>query len=565
MGDNAAVSQSTAAKKTVPCEECGKTLASKQSLTNHVLKIHRKIEETSRSPLVQSTSSVLTSAPAPPSTPAPTSQTGPSLAATMTNATMAAPASFITPASLTSPALLMTPAAMAAPAAKPRQLFSPGTEEALQEEEDVLKEAKEEQDLYEALDFITQNVINPDTEKDTRDTIKVKIERYKSIMHKKNKVIKEAMEKVKALEHDANCRTEIEDNQKIEIDEKDAENALLKSHLKKEEKEHEKSKNQYKADIAILQESVSNVTKINNDLKTEVNTQKKVIANLVGETHDTEQSEVNVEVHRERVDMTKESSTHTCNACEKVFKAAGDLDKHMDDKHTESDCHMCNKTFRSRKDAHDHICLEGDIVPQKCEKPHCNKEFVSTAALAKHMKSSHIDKQRSVCTNCGEIINMNKTMKSHTDICGKKVTNSNEKSREVCRHWRRGKCNRGQGCNFSHVGQQDISGSQSQSAARAQEPCRNGPSCSYLAKGRCKFDHHKAPMHINRAPQQPRSNQQRGLRQQAERTQCRFGANCDRVVNCPHLHNIEDFPMYDSSQRFRRTNRASNNQNWSRS
>ena len=316
----------------------------------------------------------------------------------MTNATMAAPATCITPASLTSPAPRMTPAAMAAPAAKPRQLFSPGTEEALQEEEDVLKEANEEQDLYEALDFITQNVINPDTEKDTRDTIKVKIERYKSIMHKKNKVIKEAMEKVKALEHDANCRTEIEDNQKIEIDEKDAENALLKSHLKKEEKEHEKSKNQYKADIAILQESVSNVTKINNDLKTEVNTQKKVIANLVGETHDTEQSEVNVEVHRERVDMTKESSTHTCNACEKVFKAAGDLDKHMDDKHTESDCHMCNKTFRSRKDAHDHICLEGDIVPQKCEKPDCNKEFVSTAALAKHMKSSHIDKQRSVST-----------------------------------------------------------------------------------------------------------------------------------------------------------------------
>ena len=183
------MSQSTAPKKTIPCEECGKNLASKQSLTNHVLKIHRKVEETSRSPLVQSTSSIFPSAlapaPAPPSTPAP-SLPGPSSAATLTTATMATPAlststsSLATPANIAAPVSLTTPATMAAPAAKPRQLFSPGTEEALEEEENVLEDAKEEQDLYDALDFITQNVINPDTEKDTREIIKVKLERYKT-------------------------------------------------------------------------------------------------------------------------------------------------------------------------------------------------------------------------------------------------------------------------------------------------------------------------------------------------------------------------------------------------
>ena len=114
------------------------------------------------------------------------------------------------------------------------------------------------------------------------------------------------MDKIKALEHDANCRSEIEENQKIEIDEKDAENVLLKSKLRKEEKEHEKSKNQFKVDIAILQESVSNVTKINNDIKTEIDTQKKVIENLEGdaddnEESDNEESEVNVEVHRKEL------------------------------------------------------------------------------------------------------------------------------------------------------------------------------------------------------------------------------------------------------------------------
>ena len=59
MDDNAGVSQSTAAKKTIPCEECEKPLSSKQSLANHVSKIYRKIVDTYRSPLVQSTSSAM--------------------------------------------------------------------------------------------------------------------------------------------------------------------------------------------------------------------------------------------------------------------------------------------------------------------------------------------------------------------------------------------------------------------------------------------------------------------------------------------------------------------------
>ena len=43
MGENAAVSQTTAAKKTMPCKECENPLASKQSLTNHVFKTHIKV------------------------------------------------------------------------------------------------------------------------------------------------------------------------------------------------------------------------------------------------------------------------------------------------------------------------------------------------------------------------------------------------------------------------------------------------------------------------------------------------------------------------------------------
>ena len=68
-----------------------------------------------------------------------------------------------------------TPAPTPTPTSKP---YSPGTELSLQDQAVVMEEAKEEQDLYDALDFITQNVIDPDTEKETRDDMKIKLDRY---------------------------------------------------------------------------------------------------------------------------------------------------------------------------------------------------------------------------------------------------------------------------------------------------------------------------------------------------------------------------------------------------
>ena len=96
--------------------------------------------------------------------------------------------------------------------------------------------------------------------------------------------------------------------------------------------------------------------------------------------------------------MNKQSTENRCHACDKRFNAASDLDRHMDDKHTKNSCSMCNKKFTSRKHAEEHICTEGDIVTQVCDKSNCKKEFVSTAALAKHVKSNHFGHHKSVCT-----------------------------------------------------------------------------------------------------------------------------------------------------------------------
>ena len=109
-----------------------------------------------------------------------------------------------------------------------------------------MEEAKEEQDLYDKVEFITQNVINPDMEKETRKNMKLKLTRYRNIMNKKNKLIQETGKKVKALEHDAKMRSEVEERSKVQFEEKDAEKAIIKAQFRKEEKEHEKSKAQYK-------------------------------------------------------------------------------------------------------------------------------------------------------------------------------------------------------------------------------------------------------------------------------------------------------------------------------
>ena len=145
------------------------------------------------------------------------------------------------------------------------------------------------------------------------------------------------------------------------------------------------------------------------------------------------------------VNMSKESTEYRCQACDKIFRADSDLERHIRDKHTESECPMCDKKFSSAKHADEHICMEGDIVAQICDKSYCKKEFISSAALAKHMKSSHYGHQRSVCQKCGEIINLNEGVNKHKEKCNRanEQEPAREKSKAVCKHWRRGRCDRG--------------------------------------------------------------------------------------------------------------------------
>ena len=228
MGDNSAVSQSTATKKTVQCEECGKSLCNKQSLTNHVLKIHRKIVETSRSPLVQSTSSVLTAVLAPLTTPAPPSLPGPS-SVDPTAASTADPTEASATSAPTTPATPTTPVSPTRTSpvttAVPRTLsFSE-----LSNEREFMEEAAKEMDLYEKLDKLTQEATNPDNNEESRQELKVKISEVTQMLMTKEKQqtfmlehLKKAYAQAQANKKCQDCplRDEVEEDAKKAINEK---------------------------------------------------------------------------------------------------------------------------------------------------------------------------------------------------------------------------------------------------------------------------------------------------------------------------------------------------------
>ena len=59
-------------------------------------------------------------------------------------------------------------------------------------------------------------------------------------------------------------------------------------------------------------------------------------------------------------------------------------------------------------------------------------------------------------------------------------------SKEVCFHWRRGHCFKGDTCRFSHVGHQKQDNTRNSKRTPA---CSNGSNCEWLSKGSFSFFH----------------------------------------------------------------------------
>ena len=195
-------------------------------------------------------------------------------------------------------------------------------------------------------------------------------------------------------------------------------------------------------------------------------------------------------VIQEVVTMGNNISGHKCTLCCTKFSTNEDLERHIRDKHTESDCPFCNETFASNSLLRGHVnkCIHNRTAKVKCNK--CQEVFIQSG-IKKHNQECHKKKvEEYKCEECGMLANTGANLRKHRQ---KEHDNWTEKSQEVCYHYRKGHCFRGDSCKFAHVGYQQRNKSDSTSTPSTERnwkpACNNGEGCSWLARGACKFFH----------------------------------------------------------------------------
>ena len=116
--------------------------------------------------------------------------------------------------------------------------------------------------------------------------------------------------------------------------------------------------------------------------------------------------------------------------------------------------------------------------------------------LKRHKPMCHGKEAEYACSDCGRVGKNENEIRKHIreDHVEELV-----RSREVCKHWRRGKCDRGDQCGFSHVGHQSsasstTSGNTQQKSTR-KPLCLNGKDCDWNKRGHCRFFHPQGRVH----------------------------------------------------------------------
>ena len=269
------------------------------------------------------------------------------------------------------------------------------------------------------------------------------------------------------------------------------------------------------------------------------------------------------------ITVTNETVSNKCNACNKIFKTNQNLENHIEAVHSEKQCNYCNLTCSNEKDLVEHhgVCSEIGVANVTCK--NCSQVFTKQG-LKRHQPCCKEPKKDMDCYECGEMFSNLTDLMKHKDEAHKmeQVT-----SRVICKHWKKGRCNKGDSCGFSHAGHQSTNpSSTTERNSTKLKACRNGPSCDWLKRGNCNFFHAQAKSQGGRQGRQ-QENQPQGGRQdsraqggrqdsrpqggrqdgrtqggrqkisQPDRDQCQFDGRCERIPNCPYIHSLEDFPL----------------------
>ena len=340
-------------------------------------------------------------------------------------------------------------------------------EEDMTGDEDALEQACE---LYEALEAMTLEINNAEAP-ESKEEIVSKLERFKILVEKKTQIQKDTSHEVKLLR-------QVETEQMKAIEKRDKEISLLKKSATKE-------KERFQKDLGTLQSKLNGVVKSNNTLEAKLKEKEAVSQSL--EDQSDENSE-DISVVEEVVTMRNNTSGHTCTICNKRFNTNDDLEKHIKEKHTESECPFCCLMFSNNNKLKHHInnCIQNETANVKCN--NCNQTFTNSG-IKRHNPQCH-NKKEVVCKECGMIANSKDEIKKHMD---KEHKAWQEKSQEVCFHFRNGFCFRGDSCRFAHVGTQRRNTSKPTSrpdtVSNWTPACNKGNGCSWLARGACKFFH----------------------------------------------------------------------------
>ena len=129
--------------------------------------------------------------------------------------------------------------------------------------------------------MISKLLTPSDKDEDSTKDIVDKLERFKAILRKKDKIYEETKTKVEELEVEnerltgnncGECRdiTDVETFLHKSLDAKEAEVNEITKKLKKLENEHKKAKDLHKEALDTVHDTLGNVTKRNNDLKIEL-------------------------------------------------------------------------------------------------------------------------------------------------------------------------------------------------------------------------------------------------------------------------------------------------------
>ena len=356
-----------------------------------------------------------------------------------------------------------------------------------------------------------------------------KLERFKTTVEKKTKIQKESREKIVNFMVDQKNRQEKEEVQNKELEKKDKEIESIKKATKL-------AKEEFKIELDDIRSRYHDMTKVNSNLMKEIAEKESIIKGLEDISRKEDEPEIEVlEATHDHVSMDKSTSGHKCTACDQSFKTNHSLERHIADKHTDTDCPFCSINFTSRYDLRKHfdICVENGYMKEKCEK--CQQIFTKFG-LRRHSKQCHGDKvNECICKKCELVCKSKSELIRHMKHEHEEI--EQEVSREVCPHYRRGNCFKGDNCNRSHVGYQHETASKSsaQKTASWTPACMHGDECSWMAKGKCMFYHkgvgvQRSSRNGQQTPNQTRDRQVRG------RGPCKYGSRCDRIETCSWSH-----------------------------